>query len=159
GTTTYFYDLGGNLVQRVDAAGVVTNLTWDALDRMLTTTYPVNASANVAYSYDESDPGFGIGRLTTVTDAAGTAGYRYDGRGNVLRETRTYRSMTLVTSYIYDAAQRLTSITYPSGLSVAYTRDAMGQVTAMTAHTPTPIIPSAVSSPLTVVSAITYAPF
>src|SRR5262249_4417475 len=94
GTTIYFYDLGGNLVQRVDAAGVVMNLTWDALDRVLTTTYPTNASANVAYSYDESGPGFGIGRLTTVTDAAGTVGYVYDGRGNVLRETRTYRSMT-----------------------------------------------------------------
>src|SRR5262249_41226243 len=154
GTTIYVYDLAGNLVQRVDAAGTVTNHSRDALDRVVTTTYPANASANVAYSYDESGHGFGIGRLTTVTDAVGTVSYIYDGRGNVLRETRTYRSKTLVTSYTYDAANWVASITYPSGLTVAYSRDAMGRVTAMTAHPPAPVIPNAASSPLTVVSAV-----
>ena len=72
GTTVYRYDPDGNLMQKVDARGAVANYTYDALDRVITTTYPADRAENVAYTYDQAAGGFGIGRLTSVTDAAGS---------------------------------------------------------------------------------------
>lgn len=144
GTTTYSYDLAGNLVQSKDAAAVITKHTYDVLDRLTSTTYPGDPAENVTYTYDQASGGFGIGRLTTVKDAAGTLTRKYDERGNVINETRNWVlngagstiSGTLATAYTYDAASRLASITYPSGVLATYTRDAMGQVKGVTAKLP-----------------------
>ncbi|MEP7353550.1 MAG: DUF6531 domain-containing protein [Acidobacteriota bacterium] len=89
GTTVYRYDLAGNLIQKVDATGAVANYTYDALDRVTTIKYPGDPALNVTFTYDESGYGFGIGRLTTVTDAVGVLHRTYDERGNVLNETRS----------------------------------------------------------------------
>ena len=43
----------------------------DALDRALTSSNPSDAVKNVAYGYDQSGHGFGVGQLTSLTDAAG----------------------------------------------------------------------------------------
>ena len=136
GTTVYHYDLDSNRTQKVDAAGAVANYTYDASDRLTALTYPGNAAENVTYTYDQSGFGFGIGRLTTVTDAVGTLSRSYDERGNMLSETRVNGAATLVTAYAYDAARRVISLTYPSGWTIAYTRDSMGRITALTAQPP-----------------------
>lgn len=153
GTAIYRYDAGGNLVQRVDARGVTANATFDALDRITSIAYPGGSAENVAYTYDQSGHGFGIGRLTSVSDAAGTVSFTYDERGNELSETRTYTGATLKTSYTYDAASRVSSVTYPSQAAVSYARDKMGRVTAVTAKQ----VGASGSQP--VVSNITYQPF
>jgi YD repeat-containing protein len=152
GTITYRYDSGGNLTQKIDARGLTSNFTYDALNRVISTTYPANSSENVAYSYDQPGHGFGIGRLTSVADAAGSLSRSYDERGNLLTETRTHGSIALATSYTYDAASRLASITYPSKWSVAYTRDSAGRITAATAQAPG-------GSPQSIVSSVAYQPF
>jgi RHS repeat-associated protein len=151
GTTVYRYDLDGNLAQRVDGAGAATNYTYDALDRVKTVSYPADAAENVAYTYDQG--AFGIGRLTAVADAAGTLTRSYDERGNLLKETRIGGAAKLVTIYTYDPADRVASITYPSGWTAAYTRDAMGRTTAVTAQPPGP----AISVPVLATAA--YQPF
>jgi len=145
GKTVYYYDLAGNLTQRVNygLAGGLTkrvntivataNYTYDALGRVLTATYPSDAAENVAYNYDQSGHGFGVGRLTSVTDAVGTLSRSYDERGNVLSERRAHGAVTLVTSTTYDAASRVAAIAYPSGWTVTYARDTMGRITAATA--------------------------
>jgi RHS repeat-associated protein len=153
GTTVYHYDLAGNLTQSVDANGAIANYTYDALDRVLTTTYPGDSAENVAYTYDQSGHGFGTGRLTGVADAAGTLSRSYDERGNQLSESRTASGTTLLTSYAYDAASRIASITYPLGWTVGYTRDAMGRSTALTAR------PPGGGAAVPVVSGIGYEPF
>ena len=109
----------------------MTNYTYDALDRVLTKTFPADGAENVTYTYDQSGHGDGIGRLTSVTDAAGTLSRSYDQFGNLLAEVRTTSAATLTTAYTYDAANRIASITYPSGAVVSYTRDIMGRVTAI----------------------------
>ena len=101
------------LTQRTDATGVVTNNTYDALDRILTTAYPGNAAENVAYTYDQGTNG--IGRLTSVTDAVGSLSLAYDRRGNTTQSVRTRGSATLTTAYGYDAANRIASMTYRRG--------------------------------------------
>jgi RHS repeat-associated protein len=133
GTTVYHYDGDRNLTSKTDAAGVVTNYTHDKLDRRLTTTYPADSTLNVAYTYDQTGTGFafGISRLTSLTDASGSLSRSHDERGNILTEKRINGTNTLTTTYTYDAASRVASITYPSGAQVSYTRDNMGKVYAM----------------------------
>jgi YD repeat-containing protein len=86
GTTVYHFDLGGNLTQRIDGAGTITNQTFDALDRILTTTYPGGSAENVAYVYDQGTNG--IGHLTSLTDFSGALTLGYDRRGDVILATR-----------------------------------------------------------------------
>jgi RHS repeat-associated protein len=161
GTMVYHYDSGGNLSQTVDGRGVVANYTYDALDREVSVIYPGNSAENVAYTYDEASHGFGVGRLTSIADAAGALSRAYDERGNLLSEMRTSGAATLATTYSYDAASRTASITYPSQWSVTYTRDTMGRITAVNAQAPggkaTQSIVSAVGyQPFGAVNALTY---
>ncbi len=180
GTTVYRYDSGGNLAQIVDGAGAIQNYTYDALDRVTSVSYPADAAENATYTYDEASGGFGIGHLTSMTDPAGTLSRVYDERGNLLSETRIIRAkgaalgaanspgnlrtapvlhefindgVALVTRYTYDAAGRVASITYPSGWTVAYTRDAMGRATALVAQSPDG------TTSLPVLTNVTYQPF
>jgi RHS repeat-associated protein len=153
GTTIYRYDLAGNLTQSVDATGATADYTYDVLNRPLTATYPADAAENVTFVYDEAGHGFGIGRLTSVTDAGGTLSRSYDERGNVLSERRTHGTATLLTSTAFDAASRIASITYPSGWKVAYTRDVMGRATGIAAQ------PPGGGAPKPVVSGVAYQPF
>jgi RHS repeat-associated protein len=141
GDTVFYYDADGNLVKRAglgigDKTDIVTDWAYDALDRVTARSHPGDAAENVAYVYDQSGAGFGIGQLTKVTDSAGTLTRSYDERGNVLKETRTLGAAILTTTYAYDAASRIASITYPSGWAALYTRDAMGRVTAVAAKPP-----------------------
>ena len=152
GATVYKYDLDGNLVQEVDARGVIANYAYDALDRVVSVTYPGGSGENVTYNYDQSGHGFGIGRLTSVSDAAGTLSRNYDERGNELSEARVNGSATLLTSYTYDAASRVASITYPSGAAVTYARDKMGRITAAS-------LKQGSGASQAVVSAVSYEPF
>nr|MEC6698351.1 RHS repeat-associated core domain-containing protein [Sphingobium sp. SJ10-10] len=154
GTTTYTYDLAGNVLSRKDARKIVTNYTWDALDRPLTRTYPSSTTENVTYGYDATTGGNkGVGRLTSLTDAAGTATFAYDAYGNRVAETRTIAGVAYSTSYAYDLAGKLTKITYPSGRIVNYQRDTLGQVSGVTTQA------NAAAGAVTLASNVTYMPF
>lgn len=153
GSTSYTYDLAGNVLSRTDARRVTTNYTYDALDRPLTRTYS-NSAENVTYGYDSTANGNpGRGRLTSLTDAAGTASFVSDAYGNRISEMRTIGGVTYTTSYGYDLAGNLTKITYPSGLIVNYQRDALGQISGVTMQV------NAAAAPVTLASNITYLPF
>jgi RHS repeat-associated protein len=153
GTSVYRYDAGGNLTQKVDGAGAIQNYSYDALDRVAGVSYPANPAENVTCTYDEAGGGFGIGRLTSLIDAAGTLSRVYDERGNLLSQTRVNSGVTLVTTYTYDAASRVASISYPSGWTVAYTRDAMGRTTGLALQS------SDGSTSLPVLTNVAYQPF
>ena len=133
--TSWTYDPDGNVSQQTDSAGHTQNWTYDALDRPLTTAYPNDTAENVAFSYDQAGHGFGVGRLTGVTDAAGSLSRSYDERGNLTAEARVngagVAAATLKTAYAYDAASRVSGITYPSGLIVTYGRNASGEATGV----------------------------
>jgi RHS repeat-associated protein len=152
GTTVYTYDSAGNQIKSVTAAGATRESAYDALNRVVAVTYPADASENVKYTYDESDHGYGVGRLTSVTDAVGTLTRDYDEQGNLLDERRTSGDVALTTAYSYDKASRIAAISYPSGASVSYTRDKMGRVSSIATV-------SGDSVAKTVASKLTYAPF
>lgn len=154
GTTTYTRDSGGNIVSRKDARNVVTNYTYDALNRLTSRTYPSDAAENVAYTYDQTAGGnAGIGKLTSTTDQAGSASFVYDDYGNTVSVTRTISGVQYVTSYEYDLAGNVTQCVYPSGLIVNYQRDALGHIAAVTAQA------NAGAGTVTLATNVDYLPF
>jgi RHS repeat-associated protein len=146
GWTVFWYDSNGNLVTREDNASTTTYYYYDALDRLTAKIYANGTAENVTYIYDEAGHGFGVGRLTTITDNGGQTGalkLSYDERGNAVSAVRNAGSVKLMTAYAYDAASRVAAVTYPSGWTAGYTRDPMGRITAIDAQPPGPKAPRA----------------
>ena len=153
GTTVILRDERGLATQITDPRGVVTTLTYDAAGRLVQQAYPADPTQNVTYFYDDTSNGNkGIGRLTGITDASGALSRYYDALGRVIAETRMIGGKAYSVSYSYNAADRLTSITYPSGRIVNYSRDALGRVAAITTQQ------SASATPQSVASAIGWSP-
>ena len=146
--TTYEYDDSGNRTAATDARGIRTEYSYDALNRLIDIAYP-DSTLDVAFTYDEGSNG--KGRLTRMTDTVGVVHFAYDARGNLITETRVSGSDQYVTAYAYNDADRLTQITYPSGMIINYTLDAVGRITAVNK------IMNAVTK--SVVNSIQYKPF
>lgn len=155
GASVYTYDPDSNLTQRKLAGGQVTNFTYDAADRNLTASTPADHTLNIAKTYDQTTGhGSGIGRLTSVTDQAGTDSFTYDQRGHVTNEKRAITGVgNLNTATAFDADGDISGITYPSGTVVNYTRNVMDQVTTITAK------PPGAHTPSNVATGISYEPF
>ncbi|MEM7501839.1 MAG: DUF6531 domain-containing protein, partial [Pseudomonadota bacterium] len=149
GTVTYTYDDAGNRLTQTDARGTTGTYTYDALNRPTSVTYP-NTAENITFTYDHAGSE-GIGRLRSIADQTGTITLSYNEFGEVVTDSRLIGSNTHTTTYAYDAAGNVSSMTYPSGRTVAYTRNAIGQVTGVTSTK------SAVQK--TIVSNATYEPF
>ena len=153
GTTVIVRDKRGLATKITDPRGAITLLTYDAAGRLVEEAYPADPSQDVSYFYDDTANGNkGIGRLTGVIDASGAMSRYYDALGRVIAETRIIAGKSYSTTYAYNAAGRITAITYPSGRVVSYTRDALGRVTAVTTKA------TAADPPLTVASGIAWSP-
>jgi RHS repeat-associated protein len=76
GTTTYAYDLNGNLKNKT-SGGVTTNYDWDAEDRLLDVKQGTTTLASFAYD--------GSGRRTQKVAGGVTHTYVYDG-ANIIEE-------------------------------------------------------------------------
>jgi RHS repeat-associated protein len=117
------YDKAGNVVREIDALQRVTTYTYDAADRPTTISYPGPDAHDVGYAYDAD------GRRSSMTDAAGTSTYDYDGLGRLVA---THTASGKDVTFAYDLADRRTSIGYPNGHTVAADYDASGRLTAIT---------------------------
>ncbi|WP_435103622.1 RHS repeat-associated core domain-containing protein [Arhodomonas sp. AD133] len=132
GVTTYTYDDAGNATSRTDAKGQVTEYTYDALDRITGIHYVADPSQDVRLHYDEEMASHGIGRLTRIEDATGSTRFDYTARGRIARMTRTTGGTSYTVEYSYNAADRLTGVTYPSGRTLTYRYDAVGNIEQVT---------------------------
>jgi RHS repeat-associated protein len=154
GTTVYLLDEAGNRTSEVDARGIVTVRTFDKLNRVVTKTFPASASENITYKYDATNGGnFGVGHLTGYADETGSTSLNYNERGDVITVARTTSGVVFTTTYGYDIADNVTSILYPSGHVITYTRDAMGRISSVVYQ------PSVSGTPTALASSVTYAPF
>jgi RHS repeat-associated protein len=159
--TIYFYDPDRNVIG-VNQSGInFSSATYDALDRLLTRTYSGDSTLNVSLTYDQAAHGFGIGHLTSGTDATGSLSRNWDERGNMTTDARTISSQLYSTGYTYESAGRLSSITYASsGWLVTYTRDSAGQITAVTTtqplHTAVNLATSVTHMPFGPVASLTW---
>jgi len=158
GSTAYTVDKAGNRLTQTDSRGITSTYTYDALNRLTAIAYPTT-SLNIAYAYDQANTTTGcatsypLGRLTTMTDGSGSTTYCYDRRGNVTQKKQVTSGVTLTTQYTYTLADRLLSITYPSGAIVTYSRDGVGRIFKVTWKA------NATASATTLVSNATYYPF
>ena len=130
GSLTYTYDDAGNRLTETDARGVIGTYSYDALNRPLSITYPVTAE-NVTFTYDDV-ASEGVGRLRSISDQAGSITYGYNEFGEVISDARQIGAFTHTTAYAYDAAGDISSMTYPSGRTVTYGRNAIGEITSVT---------------------------
>ena len=133
GATNRTFDTAGNLKTATDARGVTATLNYDALNRITQVSYPT-AGENVSFTWDAATGcSYGVGRLCQVSDSAGATTYAYDAWGHLIQETRNEAGASYVTSYAYDAADRLSIATTPTGENVSLSRNSAGQVAQITA--------------------------
>ncbi|MCH8544932.1 MAG: RHS domain-containing protein [Alcanivorax sp.] len=153
GTTSHDYDAAGNRTRTTDSRGVVTDYQYDALNRLTHIQYPAAPAENITYSYDDNnDDNPGIGRLTGIQDASGSTAYRYNALGQVTRKTVVLAGQTVQIHYDYDAAGQLTGVTYPSGRTLSYSRDAQGRIETISTQ-------ASGQAPKTLISGAQYLPF
>ena len=121
-TTTYAYDLAGNLTSTTDSAGRTSSLTLDADNRITSVAYSSSDTHGVTYIYDAD------GRRTGMTDGTGTTSTAYDADSRV---TSSANGTGSTIAYAYDGAGNATSITYPGNHIVTRTFDGSGQLSAI----------------------------
>jgi RHS repeat-associated protein len=139
----------GNVTQQIDPKGTVINYYYDALNRLTAVQFPLDSSQNIGYTYDSGT--YGIGRITGRTDISGTYAFSYDARGNLTQEQKTISGIVYTTGYGHNGNNVLTSLTYPSGRVVTYTRDTTGQVSQVST--------TVNGTPTTLASSLAYLPF
>ncbi|TOA68083.1 RHS repeat-associated core domain-containing protein [Vibrio parahaemolyticus] len=132
GTAHYTYDKAGNLIGKTDAEGQVFTYHYDALNRLSSITVDSQPNASVTFSYDEPEALYGVGRLTSITDASGISKYSYTASGELASQELIVNGRTLLTNYTYDGAGQLASIEYPSGRKAVYQRNVAGEVIGVT---------------------------
>jgi RHS repeat-associated protein len=136
GRTDYTYDLAGNLTTK-HVAKLAANqfITYDYdFTRLKAIHYPIFTANNVTYTYGgPSAANNAAGRITHISDAAGSVDRTYGPLGEVTSETRTTtgpanKQVSFTTSYQFDAFNRLLSLTYPDGEVLRYGYDSGGRV-------------------------------
>ncbi|MCP4352355.1 MAG: hypothetical protein GY795_43405 [Desulfobacterales bacterium] len=133
GKTDYVYDEADNVISKTDGRGITVTCQYDPLSRRTAIRFP-DSSQDITYEYD-SGPN-AKGRLASMTDSSGQTTYAYNALGQLTQETRVADGQTYITQYGYDpATAEMSSMTYPSGMTVTYQREDSGnfQVTGITA--------------------------
>jgi RHS repeat-associated protein len=154
-TRNYTYNTFAEVLTATDPLGNVTTNTYDAKGNLLTTTTPspdgVHPGSKTTFTYDTGGKGLltqivdplnnsttiaytAVGLIDNISDANGkVTKYTYDARGNRLSVAQDYTGLDLVTSFTYDARNRLTQIIYPDQTTTTYhyenTRGRLDKVT------------------------------
>ncbi len=136
GTTTYTYDDNGNVLSRTDARGVVAASIYDALNRRTSTSFS-DGTPSASYYYDQATSGLigtitnGKGRMTSAWTSDGIGySWSYEAGGRVTQQVASIDGIQYPVGYSYNfigscSESNLWQITYPAGLDIRYTRDAM----------------------------------
>ena len=139
------YDKNGNRVEKKTKKDGLqeqdtTTYTYDERNRVETISYP-GSEAGVTYDYDYA------GNRLSMVDGHGTTSYEYDARNRLTKETKaqgwvleydydlagnkvefklTVNSSVNSTTYTYDEANRLKTVTDPEEGTSSYTYDKVG---------------------------------
>ncbi|MEO5646265.1 MAG: SpvB/TcaC N-terminal domain-containing protein [Candidatus Paceibacterota bacterium] len=152
GSWSYTYDDAGNITQSISPNAATVNYTYDNAGRKLTEDNIGVVGTEITYTYDTCTQG--IGKLCTVTMLTGTGAntaYTYNYDGAVASENKTINSTSFLTSYIYNLAGDITSITYPDNSVVQYSYISDGLINSVQQK-------ESGGSFATVVNSITYTP-
>ncbi|MBD5544693.1 MAG: PKD domain-containing protein, partial [Lachnospiraceae bacterium] len=131
-TTSYVYDANGNCTEKTNALGITATMEYDRMDRLTTVTVHTKEKGDitVSYEYDEE------GRTTAVTNEDGkTSRTTYDVYGNVEQMTDYYGKT--VAKNAYDTMDRLTDTWDGMGVKTSYGYDEAGRISTITETTGT----------------------
>ena len=141
-TVQMTYGTLGNLTSITDADNNTTSYSYDSAGNLLSITYPDGTSQSFTYDplgnlqetiEQNGDPvsyqNNAQGLVTSETFADGTSQtFTYDAHGNLLTAETFGAGGTLTgtTTLTYNAANQLTSVTYPNGQFLDFTYNAAG---------------------------------
>jgi RHS repeat-associated protein len=163
-SASYSYDANGNVTTRTDARGIVTNYTYDSLNRILGKSYtndPANTPA-LSYGYDQEYPfqvdqneNHPVDHLNWINATVGTtnvaawASGDYDQRGNLTGYLTCLGSnvqgcpaaVGVAANIAYDLNDSVTGLTGTSGgassevaFGYTYGRDNQGRLNLITTY-------------------------
>lgn len=119
GQTVFGYDGAGQRTSMTRADGVVTNYAYDGLGRVVQI-----AAGSQQHTFGYDSCAGGIGLLCSAVTPTTTLGMSYTLQGQVAERIDTVAMGRTVsemrTRYAYDGIARLSSITYPSGVTAGY---------------------------------------
>ncbi|EFO91038.1 hypothetical protein CRE_14428 [Caenorhabditis remanei] len=139
GRTLFEYDRAGRMTRRTDPGGVASYVSYDRNGRVTSESNGAGQTRKLTYTPGSllsasSDPSGrtafeydGAGRMILMKDPEGVTAWKYDKLGRVLSETSNQNRTTKAT---YDAGDRVTSLTLPTGKQVEYRYDRLGQIVA-----------------------------
>jgi RHS repeat-associated protein len=144
-STTYAYDQLNRLLSRATPGEATVSFTYTSTGKRQTMT---DASGTTTYAYDSMD------RLSSKATPEGTLSYSYDAAGNLasmnssnthgVSATYGYDNLNRLTSvvdgnlsgsnttsYTYDNASNVGTVTYPNGIESRFTYDLLNRVSTM----------------------------
>jgi RHS repeat-associated protein len=133
GTTTYTYNVAGELLTQTDARGIVIRYETDDLGRVVKVT--PGSENPIIYEYDRGNSiatSNVLGRLSKVTDSTGSSEYSYDRKGNLLVEKRIIDDLQVMFQRTYDDFDRVKTIKYPEGTLIRNHYTGTGQLGFLT---------------------------
>jgi YD repeat-containing protein len=100
---------------------------YDNLGQLRTENYP-DTSPDKTYIYDNN------GNLTRLQAGSSTWNYLYNSQNGVEKETLNVDGKSFTLDWTYNSLGAVSSLKYPSGLSVDYAPNALGQATKAGKH-------------------------
>ena len=154
-SSAYTYIANGELSSRTDARGVVTNYTYDGLNRNTTVSYSDDTPA-VHRFYDTAIKGKGLAQRV---ETAGTFVHIFDEYDTLARPLTSRQRFWVngnwgdnyTSTATYDKVGNVLTQSYPSGRSVTHTFDTTGRLTSFTGNLG--------GAQKTYATGITYSPF
>lgn len=122
GTITYVNDALGNIIKVVSSNGNVVEYEYDVLGRKIRMNEfdkKLNNKTTTQWIYEDQDGKRGV--LKKVYNGIHSTEYFYDDQLRVANTIETVNGKKYNTSYTYDKANRISTITYPTGLTLLRT--------------------------------------
>ncbi len=159
---SYEYNSFGQVKRRTDPRGVITNYSYDTLNRLKDIGYDVGttqipATPAVSYEYGTDANANNNGRLLTMTDGTGSETYSYNELGLLTGVSKVIGGVTYAITYGYNLAGEVNSVTYPSGRVVRQEYDTVGRLASIGSGSTTYLtIPSGKYTPSGQITGFTY---
>ena len=125
GMTLFGRDAVGNMSTRQVGTSGLTTYTYDGLNRLTFINYP--DTRDVQQEWDRNSRLTVLKTLNVDGNPVTVRSYAYDPNGNLATETLVRDTLTFSVQYAYNGRDQLDTVTYPSGLVVDYSPDALGR--------------------------------